>query len=483
MKALALVVLAACNFGFPDATPPHLVDRAPVKPGPVQPRIKLGINAEYYYHQLAEHDARLDAAATDFARFVDAGGLVDRAVAERALRMQGIVEPVQQVAAAATAAELDKILWDDANHSNARWAYAKTKTGMVGILVYAAPVNLDYLPRAGTEFHIAGTFESNVSAPTMMLDFQQKLPVAVEDHAFKTDLVCKGKNPGEHVISIEVTDPKRWFKPMVYFPVYCGIDAPTTLVGEPAVNVDVPKEQFASRLVEIIDRERAAAQLPAMHWNRRLAQATDTMLIDHSKRIFSIPEWHLKRANVLNPFAEFTEFHTDSLGSAVTRIVDDEHQKQKYLDGHNADISVSVRPDDKGYWVVVGYLGVPRIQDVPTVQPILSARIRAAKLKQFANVPYGDSVYEVPWLSVLATGYAQELAMGWSFDSIHKRDAIFFHRAHVGMMADTAIDLDNYDLESTVTKARFWKWGVGIAQAPQDSPYAGMIFIVVLSGY
>lgn len=474
-----LLALEACNFGFPDPLNPILVQRKPVEVQPVQPRIKIPVQAEYYYHQLVEHDPRLDAAARDFARFLDAGGLPDRDVAERALRLHGIVEPIHDVVTASTSQELDKILWDDANHANARWSYAPTARGMVGILVYAFPVNLDYVPRSATELKLAGTFDPTKSAPRIKIDFKEPVPVTSDGDAFHADYACKREQMGVHLISIEVTDPKRIFMPLAFFPVYCGVDAPSTLVGEPALNVDVPDDRFASRLVEIIDRERAAAKLPAMHWNPRLLDVTTTMLADHSRRVYSDPNWHLHKALLKNPFVEFTEFHVASLGGAVTRIIDDEVQKQKYLDGHNTDIAVAVKKDTTGYFVVVGYLKVPNIQDVPSVQPIISARIKALKNRQYRVVPAADrGIREAWWLSTVATVYARELATGWSFDTLHSRDAIFFHTT--GITADIAVDLDNFSLEATIAKKEFWVYGVGIAQAPQDSAFAGLIFVVVL---
>ncbi|MFT3694145.1 MAG: hypothetical protein QM831_13455 [Kofleriaceae bacterium] len=492
MRSLLLVALVACTpvRGSGDigtvrtkAPPqvqvppaPPLVERAPAIAPVVSPRIELAVSAETEYRALGVHDARLDAVAADLARFADAGGSADSGIAERLLRLHGIVEPVEHVATATTRAELDKLWWDEQNRPNARWAVATTKTGVIGVLVYAAFITLDPIPREGTRWTFAGTFQPHVDNPQITVDGKRKLPVKVEGHHFTGELACP--SPGQHLVSIEVFDTKRTFLPAVVFPVYCGV-ALAKLTGEPFANLaSVTPETFPDRLVGIIDRERAEVSLPPLHWNTMLLRATETMLADRSERRMSAPEWHVKQAGIRNPYVQFTVVHADSLAGVVSKVLDDSAQNEKYFDGHNSDVAVAIKPVADGYWVSVGYLAVPTVLDISDVQEILSKRIRAVQEKRYSDrAGANTAIYEWPTLSMAATKFARQIAIGWTPEAIQEE----YKRTYweYALSIENSIDLDNFDLEPILKKHDFYHWGVGIAQAPQDGPSAGMFYIVI----
>ena len=77
--------------------------------------------------------------------------------------------------------------------------------------------------------------------------------------------------------------------------------------------------------------------------------------------VASTIESHVQRANLVNPFAQFTTVHGETFSDAIGRILDDSHENEKLYDGHNSDVAISVKRDGDGYWVVVGYLPVPAI--------------------------------------------------------------------------------------------------------------------------
>lgn len=458
---------------------PVLVERAPAVAEPILPRIELAVSAEATYRALEAHDARLDAVAADLARFADAGGSADSGIAERLLRMHGILEPVQHVATAPDRASLDKLLYEEQGRPNARWAYASTKDGVIGVLVYAAFVTMDPIPREGGSWTFSGTFQPHVSDPRITVDGKTRLALTIHDHRFRGDLTCP--SPGQHYISIEVFDVKRTFMPAIVFPIYCGV-APAKVTGEPIANLAaMTPGKFQDRLVAIIDRERQAVGLPAMHWNSLLLGATESLLADRAEHRASSPDWHVRHVGLRNPYAQFTVVHADTLAGIVSKVLDDSTQNEKYFDGHNADIAVAIKPGDDGYWVAVGYLAVPAVLDISDVQAILSRRIRTYQMARYRDRPgMNTEIFEWPTLSMAATTFARQLALGWSVKAIHEE----YRRTYweFAISIENAIDLDNFDLESVIAKHEFYHYGVGIAQAPQDGPSAGLFYIVIYYG-
>lgn len=444
------------------APAPVLIEREPAIPPPVAPRIDLAIKAEAAYRMLGAHDARLEAVAADLARFVDAGGTVDNSLADRVLRMHGIVEPTQHVAVAATRKELDAQFADERAMTNARIAVAATKTGVVGVLVYAAFVHLDPIPRSGGQFHIAGTLDREVTNPRIIVDGTVNEAVTVDGASFRGDLTCP--SAGQHAIAIEVD--RGDVSPRVTFPVYCGV-APDRLTGEPATNLDVVPEQMPQQLVGILDRERTAVNLPALHWNKLLERATASIARDRANRVESALDWHTKHAGILDPFVQYTVVHGVSFADAISQVLDDSKQNQKLFDGHNSDVAIAIVADDRGYWVAVGYLAVPVIYDLTAVQHIFSSRVLNAR----------RDATEDPELSTAATAFARQLALGRPVADVLAEFKPSYRNAKVS--AELSIDLDNYDITPVVAKYTFARYGVGLAQAPQDSASAGLIFIVL----
>ncbi|HEY0253173.1 MAG TPA: hypothetical protein VGC41_16680 [Kofleriaceae bacterium] len=478
-----LVVLAACgNFGYPTPPPPLVARPAEVAP-PVAARVELEVIPENTYRSLVKDDPRLAETAGDLSRYADANGEVDDGIAEQLLRVHGIVDPVQHVAIAATEAELDALFHDEQNHSNARWASSPTKEGVVGILVYATPIQLADVPRSGEHFTFKGTFpKHDISAPRVTVDGKRHLGVDATDSDWKAELACP--SPGKHDVAIEATDPKLDFIPMVIFPVYCGV-VPSKVAGEPRANLEAianansqEAQRFAHQMIAILDRERARVDLPALHSNVRLQRATDAMLDDHLRGIESEFPFHLHRASLLTPDATFTKFHVTSLARAVSRILDDEAQHAKLIDGHNSDAAIAVRIDDKGYWVGVAYMVVPPPLDLPVVKDLFAKKITAFERKRFeAKEDVLPNVRESAYLSGPAQGLAVELAKGWGIEQL----AAEFRRGYsFGLVTDSTDDIYTYDIAALAKKNEMSRFGLGIAQAPADSAFAGRIFIVIV---
>ncbi|HEY0250106.1 MAG TPA: CAP domain-containing protein, partial [Kofleriaceae bacterium] len=343
----------------------------------------------------------------------------------------------------------------------------------------ASPVRVTDIPRAGDHFELAGTFADGVSSPRVTIDGKDKLPVALEDHAWKTELACP--SPGEHSVAVEVTDPKRDFMPLVIFPVYCG-DAPATIYGEPRTNLDVKPNAVAGRFVAILDRERAAAHLPALYWNSRLAVATATFVSDRSEHRNTAPQFHLRKAGIITPQTNLTVFHVDSLASAVSRILDDPDQRQKLLDPHFTDVAVSAKPDSDGYWMTVGYLAVAPVIDPIAVKAQLTQKILKLTEDHFKpGIVSEHGTTSNTNLSNTAGRMARDLAYGWRSETVSKELFLYpeNQREGVSISIDAAVDVNALDVSKTLAKhADFLRFGVGVAQAGQDGPLAGMIYVV-----
>ncbi|MFT3694146.1 MAG: hypothetical protein QM831_13460 [Kofleriaceae bacterium] len=480
MRAWLLIALVACEphhsritIQMPVSASPGIATSAPAapilveRPQPaaptVAPRIELDVRSETAYHTLAEHDPRLDDVARDLARVIDAGGSADKSLADRLLHMHGIVESAQHVAIAATREDIDRAFAGEANLVNAQITIAKTRTGFIGMLVYLGFVNLDGVPRVGGHFPIAGTFASDMTNLRIVIDGKTPQSVVIDGHAFHTELSCS--SPGQHAISITVTDPKRATSPRVTFPVYCGV-APAKVTAEPMTNLDVTADQIPEQLLGILDRERVAVSLPALHVNSLLGQVTTSLNDDRSKRIASVEAWHVKHAGLSNPFVQFTTVHAETFSDAVSLILDDSTQNQKLFDGHNTDVAIAL-VQDHGYWITVGYLAVPVVHDLVAVQKIIANRIHGSHAERVEQAA----------MSASARVLANQLAAGAQIDDLLTTRKKTFTGYQVS--AEMSIDLDNYDIGPVIAKYDFAKFGVGLAQAPQDGPGAGLVFIVI----
>lgn len=480
----AWIVLVACTpvkgSGNPREAPPppqilstgapKLVERPAETAPPVAPRIELDVETAQAYRALAPHDPRLDAVARDLARVADAGGSVDKSIGDRLLHLHGIVEAAQHVAVAATREELDKQFAAEQSLANARLAIARTTAGVVGIVVYQAFVNLEDVPRSGGSFSLTGTIATNMTDPRITIDGKARLALVRDGRGFHGELSCP--SPGQHSIAIDVTDPARGTSPRLLFPVYCGV-APKKITSEPIANIQVAPEQIPDRLVGILDRERVAVSLPVLHHNRLLEHATATLVADRAKGIASAVEAHAKRANLLNPFVQFTIVHGETFSDAVGQILDDSRENEKLYDGHNTDVAISVSAGSDGYWIAVGYLAVPTIHDLDAVQRIIAKRVIAIQARRV----HDRTSNEEPELTTAATMFARNLALGRAFDDVKIRFGRTY--GHYKVAAAISIDLDNYDIEPLVAKYDFEDFGLGLAQAPQDGPAAGLVYIVI----
>ncbi|MFT3694147.1 MAG: hypothetical protein QM831_13465 [Kofleriaceae bacterium] len=479
MRWLAgILAISACSTPIE----PLPIARSPVPPPVIAPRIVLDVAAEQAYRGLADHDdPRLTAVATDLARYVDAGGLATTAVTEQLLRLHGIVDSVQHVATAATQDELDTLFLDEKNHTNAQIASAPTQHGVVGLVVFAAPVTVTSIPRAGDHFDLAGTYADGMSSPRITIDGKDKLHVDLEDHTWRSALECK--QDGEHSVAIEVTDPKRDFMPTIIFPVYCHVDAPKVIAGEPRTNIEVSPDRVTAQFVAILDRERATAKLPAFYWNNRLASASATFLKDRSERRMTAANYHLRKAGLISPQTNLVAFHVDSLASGVSRILDDATQRDKLLDSHYTDLGITVKPDSDGYWMSIGYVAVPPIVDPIALKAKLEKQIIDLTIDRYAVQPDGGTELKIrtnKMMQDVARNMAKSIALGWSSDSIAKETRRTY--GFLDLSINSVADLSTFDLASILKKHEFQRFGVGVAQAAQDGPLAGMIYIVIAFG-
>ncbi len=428
----------------------------------VLPAIELPIHAEGMYAPLAEHDPRLDRACEELAFLIAHGGEASNDLATAVLRMHGIVEPPQRVV---VGAEPD--FGDDANHSNVVIGRGAMDATTVSILIFRPNIEVASFPRAITadaELHV--TLDPALTNPIITVaDATSSVHVPFTEHI---GVPCQ--RASERYVAIEATDPRTSVTPMVIFPVYCKLAAPSRLEAEPAANLGaIPAGGIERRLAAILARERRG--LPPLVRDPRVERAAAAYARDRSEGRQTDRATLLRDAGLLAPAVSWTTFHVDSLESAVNRIVNSPEELQKLRERDRTAFGVGATHVADGWWISIVYISVP-----PPIEPVQAARLIENAIRGLDYNYTAD-----PGITDFAQRYANGLALGWGRADLEPRAlaAVKVRMGHSEVTVDKRVELE-LDPRAIVGKHRFKYFGVGVAQSARDGALTGTIWIVVL---
>jgi hypothetical protein len=479
MRSVLLTLIVAC--GSPAFVP---VAQPVVHDEPVAPAIVMPIQVEQDYTALDPHDPRLDRACDELAYLVAHGGTATNDVATAVLRMHGIVNPPQTVLAGAVGDALDAKLGEDFYRPNALVGKGVFEQTAVEILIFLPKMRIAAIPRATeTGVELVVTLDPALQDPHVTVadateSFHPGLATG-DDHVVHATVPC-GAQPSERYITIEATDPHTGATPLVIFPIYCKLRAPTSFVAEPLSNVAGFKS-LEGRLTAILNRERATVALPPLRRDPRIEAAARAYAQDRSENRQPDRDVVMRDAGLLGPQTSWTTFHVDSLASAVNRIVNSSEELDKLRDMSRTDIGVGSKQVADGWWISIVYVTVPPPIDTASEAMRIANAIRWVQEHELNHRTQVDL-----YANIIATSYAEGLARGWSADDLHARayGAMIDHEeAYCEIAIYRRTELAGLDLAKLIDKHRFHHVGVGLAQSPRNSPLAGTIWLVVFFYY
>jgi Cysteine-rich secretory protein family len=475
MRSGLLALIVGC--GSPAFVP---VVQPVVHDEPVAPAIVMPIQAEQQYAALDPHDPRLARACDELAYLVAHGGTATNNVATAVLRMHGIVNPPQTVLVGAVGDALDAKLGEDFYRPNALVGKGAFERTAVEVLIFLPKMRIATIPRATeTGVELLVTLDPALDDPHITVadateSFHPGLAIG-DDHVVHATVPC-GAQPSERYITIEATDPHTGAMPLVIFPIYCKLQAPTSLVAEPLSNV-AGFNDLAGRLTAILNRERAAVALPPLRHDARIETAARAYAQDRSENRQTDLNVVMRDAGLLGPAMNWTTFHVDSLESAVNRIVNSSEELDKLRDVSRTDIGVGAKRVADGWWISIVYVTIPPPIDTESEARRIANAIRWVQEHELDRRTQVDL-----YANIIATRYAQGLARGWSADDLYARayGAMIDHaEVRCEIAIDRRVELAGLDLGKLINKHKFHHVGVGIAQSPRNSPLAGTIWLVV----
>jgi uncharacterized protein YkwD len=455
-------------------------------------------------------DARLFRACAELAEIVPEEGIVGYTLVEFALQRNGIIEPsphllvvwgdigspeliVQQLQP-----RLAEILGDGATARLGVGAARRSANG-TGAVVFAlqgSGLSTSPIPRAvaaGSAVVIDAVVDPRYRDPQVFVTHEdgdtQRLEVqAGRPGGFTSRVSCDGHN-GRQQVEITASDAAG-STVLANFPVWCGAEPPQAVTVDPAHD-DPPAatpEDAEHRLLANLNRDRAAARLPALVWDDRVAAVAR----GHSE------EMH--RTHDVAHISPTTGSAADRVRAAKIRTgvvlenvaraygVNEAHDGLMNSPGHRTNLMSGVATH-VGIGVVFGDEVSGRremfITQVFTRVPPKIDPVRAVETMRQKLVAARPALLHIPVLAGLAQQLADGLAAGESRDQAYlaiKRPIDGLGRSYqrVGTVITTAANLDVLDGGGLLGGSTADDVGIGIAQGPHPELGDNAIWIVLL---
>jgi uncharacterized protein YkwD len=453
-------------------------------------------------------DARLFRACAELAGLVLRNGMVGYPVIEFALQREGIIEPGPQILVVwgdvgspgpiveQLASQLASVLGDGATARVGVGAAQGSPDGS-GVVVFALQgtgVSTLPIPRevaAGGRIAIDAVIEPRFHDPEVFVTSQdggtrQVALAPGRPGGFVARVEC-GATRGREQIEITAADTAG-ATVLANFPVWCGVPPPASvpIKGLPD-EAPVAADEAERRLFTSLNRDRAAAGLPALRWDdavARVARAYSeemrrTHLVAHISPTSGSAADRVRAAGV----------KTGVVLENVARAygIDEAHQALMNSPGHRANLMSAVATH-VGIGVAFGETAAGQhelflSQVFTRVPPVLDRvqALAAVRHKLAAARPVPD----IAGLDRLAQQLADGLAAGKSADAAHQAiddqvKALAHRYLRVGQVISAVADLDRIDGAGLFGGEPVDELGVGIAQGPHPEIGDNAIWIVVL---
>lgn len=455
-------------------------------------------------------DARLFRACAELAEIVPEDDIIGYTLVEFALQHNGIIEPsphllvvwgdidspeliVQQLSP-----RLAEILGDGAT---ARLGVGAAKrhadgSGAVVFALQGSGVSTAPIARsvaAGGSIVIDAVVDPRYREPEVFMTRNdggtQRLELKPgRPGGFTSEIRC-GAHQGRQQIEITASDAAG-STVLANFPVWCGAQPPQTVTVDPSHD-DPPAatpEEAEHRLLANLNRDRAAAALPTLLWDDRVADVAR----GHSEE--------MRRTHAVAHISPTTGSAADRVRAAKIKTgvvlenvaraygVNEAHDGLMNSPGHRANLMSGVATH-VGIGVLFGeeisgrremFITQVFTRVPPKIDP--ANAVEAVRQKLVATRP---ALLHTPVLGKLAQQLADRLAAGESRDDAYqaiKRPLGGLGRTYqrIGSVITSTADLDAVDGPGLIGDANADDIGIGIAQGPHPELGDNAIWIVLL---
>jgi len=452
-------------------------------------------------------DARLYRACSELAEVVPEEGVIGYNLVEFALQRNGIIEPSPhllvvwgEVDKAAEIVEqlkprIPEIL-ADGTAARIGIGVAKRNADGTGAVVFAmqgsgvatAPFPRS-LPAKGA-FTLDASVDARYHDPEVFITHDtgdtERLPIE-GGRQFRANVAC-GKHTGRQQVEIAATGDTG-ATVLANFPIYCASEPPLSIAIESSRD-DAPVADAADgekRLLALLNRDRAAANLPALVWDDHVAQVAHA----HSEE--------MRTTKVVAHISPTTGSAADRVRAAgiktavvlenVARAygVGEAHAGLMNSPGHRANI-MSATATHVGIGVVLGdevsgrremFVTQVFIRVPPKIEPAKAVEVVRQRLVAARPVTVNAGLQSV------AQGLADGLAAGKTRESLwpsarKQIDAMSGQFARVGSVITAVADVETVDGAELYGEYKPDEVGIGVAQGKHPEIGEGAVWIVVL---
>ena len=540
--AVAVIVVAACTGRGPQragaqpswrggsaSTPSTVQTGAPVTFAPssqpaarynerpqAPPRSPLGDGVTAAVHEAARAagmalpiaDARLFRACAELAEVVPEEGNVLYSLVEFALQRNGIIEPSPHLLVVWSGSAPEEIVRELQKHipkmlaegHTARLGIgsAKRKANGEHAIVFALQgsfLTTNPIPRsvaAGGGFTLDAVVDARYKDPEVFVTRDNGTTERVEidrgnSGGFKARVAC-GTRKGRQQVEITASDTLG-STVLANFPVWCATDPPSSLTVIPTSDDEHVSDPLEAekRLLAMLNRERAAANLASVAWDDRVAavarayslEMRTTKVVAHISPTTGSAADRVRAGKIKTAVVLENVARAYGIGEAHQGLMNSPGHRANILSHHATHVGIGIVYGDE----VSGRREIFITQVFTRVPPKVDNQKSAEEIRK--KILAVRQVNVNPKLTAIAQGMADQLAAGKTREQAYpavKRqvDALGNKYARVGSVVTAASELDSIDGPAILGDAHPDDVGIGIAQGVHPEIGEGAIWIVVL---
>ena len=454
-----------------------------------------------------ENDPRLDVVATDLARLAADDINLDYSFIEFALHRQGVIEPSPDIVkieggGSLTArllnqlkGELPSLLTKEAYDRVGIGHYSGNKEVTImafqqsGIKTNAIPFELPEEGQVPFRMELGADFTD----PTLYMtringDVEKKAWSRKEDKEHSAYLDCKGEVGIQQVEVTAVND--RGPLVLANFPIWCGIDVPTTktlvFTDEVVRDADIGEQT----MLQLVNRDRQKAGLSSLQWEPRLAEVArlhsqDMLLTDvvaHVLPSSGSADDRVRKKGVKTSLLLENVARTYGVIEAQTGLMNSA--------GHRANI-LNPQASHVGLGIVLGK-EVDGRREIFVTQLFARFPVKIdlgeAKKSLYKKIALRSPMRRSPELENISDGFAQRIVDGmsaenganWASEEIGK-SALSLTK--INSFVTVVTDIDSVDLNDVIKDPKITDVGVGVAQGTHETLGENAIHVVLLLGF
>jgi uncharacterized protein YkwD len=309
--------------------------------------------------------------------------------------------------------------------------------------------------------------------------------------AISAELRCD-RRAGRHQIEITASD-RTGSTVLANFPIWCGEAPPEQHSAAITIGDAAPVTSAAdaeARMFTLVNRDRAAADLPALTLDPRLADVARahsremriTGVVGHVSATTGSAADRLRVAGIRTGLVLENIARAYGVGEAEAGLMNSPGHRANLMSAGATHLGIGIDLGDeiagrREMFVTQVFIRVPPPVDVVAAQGIVRARLRAAH-------PFDDDA----GLDRIATAYAAALASGMAHSEAGRRasrelEQVASRFVRVASMVTAVTDLAAIDPKAIFgDTVAFTHVGVGVAQGDHPELGPGAMHVVVLLG-